>query len=189
MIGMAEQYEDKGSQRSDQQLAGRYVAEPGFVQKLHAASQRVQGGENPREANRAQAAAAVENKVVQLNQKMEKKEKELSERIEILNMEKEQKQLQKEMQDMCEHYRSEVELSDKVKRRVALTEARKRALRDIGKAQGKNETQFEYFETVSLDDHLQNREAWIITFKFACQPEEADEFFDDEFQHLQVQSI
>ncbi len=48
--------------------------------------------------------------------------------------------MQKEMQDMCEHYRSEVELSDKVKRRVALTEARKRALRDIGKAQGKNET-------------------------------------------------
>ncbi len=51
----------------------------------------MQGGENPREANHAQAAAALENKVVQLNQKMEKKEKELSERIEILNMEKEQK--------------------------------------------------------------------------------------------------
>ncbi len=33
----------------------------------------------------------MENKVVQLNQKMEKKEKESSERIEILNMEKEQK--------------------------------------------------------------------------------------------------
>jgi len=29
--------------------------------------------------------------------------------------------LQKEMQDMCEHYRSEVEFSDKVKRRVALS--------------------------------------------------------------------
>jgi hypothetical protein len=51
----------------------------------------VQGGENPREANHAQAAAALENKIVQLNQRMEKKEKESSERIEILNMEKEQK--------------------------------------------------------------------------------------------------
>jgi hypothetical protein len=38
----------------------------------------VQGGENPREANHAQAVAALENKVVQLNQKMEKKEKELT---------------------------------------------------------------------------------------------------------------
>jgi hypothetical protein len=44
------------------------------------------------------------------------------------------------MQDMCEHYRSGVEFSDKVKRRVALTEARKRALHDLGKAMGKNET-------------------------------------------------
>jgi hypothetical protein len=45
---------------------------------------------NPREANHAQAAAALEKKIVQLNQKMEKKEKELSERIESLNVEKEQ---------------------------------------------------------------------------------------------------
>jgi hypothetical protein len=44
------------------------------------------------------------------------------------------------MQDMCEHYRSEVEFSDKVKWRGALTEARKTALHDLGKAKGKNET-------------------------------------------------